>query len=211
MSVWRMWSDFLTGGAPAGPGGAELDARYGIETGASVELDQLTIRSDSRRFGEPYQASDPRVLADSLKYLGLDPRGRGFVDLGCGKGRMLIAAAELGFASCTGVEFAAELARAAQRNAAASGFRQIRIVHGDAGAYAFPDAPFVLYMFNPFSAEIMARVRDNLSRLRRPDYAIIYKNARERHLFDAMPALHHKGSPPRHGGLWATHLWVTQR
>lgn len=198
----------LTGRSGTAASSLDWDAKYGTDTRDSVELDGLTIRHDSRRFGERYQASDPRVLADSVKYLGLDPRGHRFVDLGCGKGRMLIVAAELGFKSCVGVEFADELARSAKRNVAASGFDAIRIVHGDAGHYAFGDEPFVLYMFNPFSHEIMTRVRDNLLKLKRANYYVIYKNARERHLFDEMPTLRYRGSPPPHDGLWGTHVWV---
>jgi SAM-dependent methyltransferase len=198
----------LTGRDDTAHGSADWDAKYGTDTDSGVDLQDLTIRHDARRYGERYQASDPRVLSDSLKYIGLDPRGHRFVDLGCGKGRMLIVAAELGFSSCVGVEFADELARAAKQNVAASGFKTIGIVQGDAGNYAFPKDPFVLYMFNPFSTPIMARVRDNLLKLERANYCIIYKNARERHLFDAMPTLRYRGSPPPHRGLWGTHVWV---
>ncbi|NVN86747.1 MAG: class I SAM-dependent methyltransferase [Rhodopseudomonas sp.] len=187
---------------------AEWDRKYGTETDAGVPLDNLTIRHASRQYGERYQASDPRVLRDCVKFIGLAPAGYRFVDLGCGKGRMLIVAAELGFQSCTGVEFADELAAAAARNVAASGFQNIGIVHGDAGAYAFRDEPFVLYMFNPFSRQVMERVRDNLLKLRRANYYIIYKNARERSLFDKMPTLRYLGSPRQHRGLWGTHIWV---
>lgn len=186
----------------------DWDAKYGTETRASVDLAGLTIPHDSRRFGEPYQVSDPRVLVDCVKFIGLDPRRHRFVDLGCGKGRMLIVAAELGFKSCVGVEFADELAAAARRNVAASGFKTIKVVHGDAGHYAFTDEPFVLYMFNPFSKQIMARVRDNLLKLKRANYCVIYKNARERHIFDEMATLRYLGSPPPHTGLWGTHVWV---
>lgn len=199
----------------SGPSGAAFDARHGIDAGASVDLDRLTIGSESRRFGERYQPSEPGVLIDTVKYIGLDPAQHRFIDLGCGKGRMLIVAAELGFRSCVGVEFATELAQAARRNAAAAGFRNISVIHGDAGAYGFApgrgapkDEPLVLYLFNPFSAEIMTRVRDNLARLPRANYTIIYKNARERAIFDALPTLRYLGSPPRHGGLWGTHVWV---
>jgi len=187
---------------------AEWDSKYGTDTDAGVALDTLTIRHASRQYGERYQASDPRVLRDSVDFIGLAPAGYRFVDLGCGKGRMLIVAAELGFHSCTGVEFADELAAAATRNVAASGFKNIAIVHGDAGAYAFPDEPFVLYMFNPFSRQVMERVRDNLLKLRRANYCVIYKNARERPLFDEMPTLRYLGSPRQHRGLWGTHIWV---
>jgi len=201
----------LTGRDAAARERVDWDAKYGIETGSSVDLDGLTIRHDSRRFGERYQASDPRVLRDSMQFMRRDPRDYRFVDLGCGKGRMLIVAAELGFKSCVGVEFADELARAARHNVAASGFKSITVIHGDAGAYAFKDEPFVLYMFNPFSTPIMQRVGDNLSKLKRAEYCVIYKNARERQIFDAMPTLRYLGSPPPHKGLWGTHVWVPKR
>jgi SAM-dependent methyltransferase len=190
------------------PTSADWDTKYGIETGAGVTLDTLTISHDSRRYGERYQASEPRVLLDSVEFIGLTPRDYNFIDLGCGKGRMPIVAAELGFRSCVGVEFADELAAAATRNAAASGFNNVRIVHGDAGNYAFRDEPFVLYMFNPFSRQVMARVRDNLLRLKTANYCIVYKNARERHLFDEMTTIRYLGSPRSQRGLWGVHVWV---
>jgi SAM-dependent methyltransferase len=187
----------------------DWDSKYGTETGAGVPLDHLTIRHDSRRHGERYQASDPRVLHDAVAFIGLAPRDHRFIDLGCGKGRMLIVAAELGFKSCVGVEFADELAERAASNVAASGFERIGIVHGDAGDYAFGDDPFVLYLFNPFSKQVMEKVRDNLLTLPRANYCIIYKNARERQLFDAMPTLRYLGSPPtQKAGLLGVHVWV---
>jgi SAM-dependent methyltransferase len=187
----------------------DWDAKYGTETNAGVTLDNLTIGHDSRRHGERYQASDPRVLQESIAFIGLAPRDYQFIDLGCGKGRMLIVAAELGFKSCVGVEFADELASLAAKNVAASGFESIGIVHGDAATYAFDDDPFVLYMFNPFSKQVMQRVRDNLQNLRRANYCVIYKNARERHLFDEMPTLRYLGSPPtQKAGVRGVHIWV---
>jgi hypothetical protein len=123
---------------------------------------------------------------------------------------MLIVAAELGFKSCVGVEFADELAIAAARNVAVAGFKTIQIVHGDAAAYAFRDEPFVLYMFNPFSRQVMARVRSNLLRLKTANYVIVYKNARWRDVFDDMPTLRYLGSPPAHRRLSGVHIWVSR-
>ncbi|RED21275.1 SAM-dependent methyltransferase [Rhodopseudomonas thermotolerans] len=207
MSLSRMW-DLLTGRDRRAASSIDWDARYGTDTRSTVELHGLTIAHDSRRFGERYQASDPSALADAVAFTGLDPRLHRFVDLGCGKGRMLIVAAELGFKSCVGVEFAGELAATAKANVAAAGFKTISIVHGDAGAYAFPEQPFVLYLFNPFGKPIMERVRDNLAKLRRAEYYVIYKNPRERRIFDEMPTLRYLGPPPAHKGVWGVHVWA---
>ncbi|HEY0328857.1 MAG TPA: class I SAM-dependent methyltransferase [Rhodopseudomonas sp.] len=187
----------------------DCDSKYGTETGGRVALDDLTIGHDSRRYGERYQASDPGVLRDAVAFIGLTPGDYTFVDLGCGKGRMLIAAAELGFQSCVGVEFADELAELAARNVAACEFSHVSVVHGDAADYAFGDAPFLLYMFNPFSQQVMQRVREHLLRLKSPNYCIVYKNARWRQLFDEMPALRYIGSPPtQKAGVLGVHIWV---
>jgi hypothetical protein len=57
----------------------------------------------------------------------------------------------------------------------------------------------------------MERVRDNLLTLPRANYCIIYKNARERHLFDAMPTLRYLGSPPtQKAGVAGVHIWVSR-
>jgi predicted RNA methylase len=105
------------------------------------------------------------------------------------------------------VEFADELAQLAAKNVAASGFKTIGIVHGDAGDYSFKDEPFILYLFNPFSKQVMERVRTNLLKLKRARYCIIYKNARERHIFDEMPTIRYIGSPPAHKWLSGVHIW----
>ncbi|ABD88947.1 conserved hypothetical protein [Rhodopseudomonas palustris BisB18] len=204
--------NLLTGRDQDAHAAADWDAKYGTETGAAVTLESLSIGHDSRRFGERYQASDPAVLHDAVAFIGLQPADYTFIDLGCGKGRMLIVAAELGFKSCVGVEFADELARLAARNVAAAAFSNVTIVHGDAGNYAFNEQPFVLYMFNPFSRQVMARVRDNLLKLNRANYCIVYKNARWRQLFDDLPTLRYLGSPPAHrAGVLGVHIWLPRR
>jgi hypothetical protein len=54
----------------------------------------------------------------------------------------------------------------------------------------------------------MARVRDNLLKLRRAEYYVIYKNPRERRIFDEMPTLRYLGNPPAHKGVWGVHVWA---
>ena len=71
----------------------------------------------------------------------MNPRESVFVDFGCGKGRTLVVAAELGFAGVRGVEFAAELCESAEKNyrlyQKKSGNRaDFRIVREDVSDYA---------------------------------------------------------------------------
>ena len=92
-----------------------------------------------------------------------------FIDLGSGKGRVLLMASEYPFKRIIGVEFMPELHRAAQKNI--SGFasdrqrcRQIEALCMDARDFQFPSDPLVVYLFNPFSESTFALILENLRR-----------------------------------------------
>jgi SAM-dependent methyltransferase len=92
-----------------------------------------------------------------------------FIDLGSGKGRVLLMAADYPFKRIIGVEFMPALHRAAQKNI--SGFasdrqrcRQIETLCMDARNFQFPDGPLVVYLFNPFSEATFAQILENLRR-----------------------------------------------
>jgi predicted RNA methylase len=92
-----------------------------------------------------------------------------FVDLGSGKGRVLLMAADYPFRKIIGVEFMPELDRAAQENIAKypserRQCRQIESICMDARDFQFSDGPLVVYLFNPFSESTLARVLENLRR-----------------------------------------------
>ena len=90
-----------------------------------------------------------------------------YVDLGSGKGRSLFVAAEWPFREVVGVEFSRPLHERAVANVGT--FRHhgrrcgpIRSAHTNAVDFAFPAGPLVVYLFNPFGADTMRRVLDNL-------------------------------------------------
>jgi hypothetical protein len=92
-----------------------------------------------------------------------------FIDLGSGKGRVLLMASNYSFKKIIGVEFMPELHRAAQENIA--GFsnacqrcRQIETLCMDARDFQFPLEPLVVYLFNPFSESTFAQVLEDLRR-----------------------------------------------
>src|SRR5260370_9926823 len=77
-----------------------------------------------------------------------------FVDLGSGKGRTLLMAAEYPFRRIVGVELIAELHRAARQNireyrSPTQRCVQIDSVVVDAREFELPEEPLVLYLFNP--------------------------------------------------------------
>lgn len=92
-----------------------------------------------------------------------------FIDLGSGKGRVLLMASDYPFRGIVGVEFMPDLYHAAQKNIASYSSdrqrcRQIETVCTDARDFQFPWGPLVVYLFNPFSESTFAQVLENLWR-----------------------------------------------
>jgi SAM-dependent methyltransferase len=86
-----------------------------------------------------------------------------FLDLGCGKGRAVLLASELGFREAVGVELNAGLAEIAKANAAiwtAAGKARspIRIECRDATEGRWPPGPCLVYLYNPFAEPVMRAV-----------------------------------------------------
>ena len=92
-----------------------------------------------------------------------------FIDIGSGKGRALLMAADYPFRRILGIELLPELHRVAKENLAKykSDSQQcfaIECVLGDAGEFAFPPEPTVLYLFNPLPESGLAGMIGNLDR-----------------------------------------------
>jgi SAM-dependent methyltransferase len=106
-------------------------------------------------------------VRNAIRFLHLSYREFIFVDLGSGKGRTLLVAAEFPFRRIIGVDIASDLNLIALENVASCrglGARRscIDVVSKDAGDFEFPDDPLVLFMFNPFPAAVLSRVMENL-------------------------------------------------
>ena len=114
-----------------------------------------------------------------MKLLKITPASYSFVDVGSGRGRLLILAERMGFASVIGVEFSPSLHASAVKNIGiyrrrSRGFN-ITVLNEDATAFAFPSGNLVIWLFNPFQYEVMKRFLENLKRR--------IKNGPEDHIF----------------------------
>lgn len=93
-------------------------------------------------------------------------RQRPFVDLGCGRGRVLVAAGRVGFSRLLGVEYDAKLASACEKNLAIRSKRQaglgFEVRQQDAADWA-PEEVGLVWMFNPFGAATMRKVARSLA------------------------------------------------
>lgn len=164
--------------------GRRFDRRFEANTDVTVTLSGLTIVGDNGRHGHAYVAEPPRVTRWWLDALPRRLDDFTFVDLGSGKGRVLLVAATREFRHLVGVEFAQELHRSAAATVAAyrdKTGRDVTSILADAGAFEFPLDPLVVHLNNPFREPVMERVITNLtaSYLRRPrPVIVVYQQAR---------------------------------
>lgn len=139
-----------------------FDRSHGIDTGGIVPVREMGL--DARRdAAEQYEATRPSLFREMIGSLALDCSKFCFVDLGCGKGRALLLAAEAGFKEIIGVELSPVLSGIAQQNVdrchgVGKGKPQYRVVCVDAAEYQLPAGPCVLYLYNPFKGEVLQRV-----------------------------------------------------
>jgi hypothetical protein len=117
----------------------------------------------------------------------------------------------LGFARVMGVEFADELVAIAQANVTRLAIRNATVIFGDVTEYAFPQADLVVYLYNPFAAEIMRKVVINLEvHLRdfpRFKLYVIYKNPICAAVIDESAAFIRLGPVPGHDDIL---VWQAQ-
>ena len=144
-----------------------FDTSRHVQTSGTAVLKRLTIHGDTSDSCVAIP-SRPRRARQALRALPVDDHAAyTFVDIGSGKGRMLLVAAEYPFRKVMGVEFAAELNDQATRNIAAyhSRKRRCREIESqcmDAVDFPFPDGNLVLYVFNPFGPATMQRFLEKL-------------------------------------------------
>lgn len=94
-----------------------FDRRFGTDTAHVVARESLGIADASvRQTAVPYVAAPVQFQRYVLRRLPIDCRDYDFVDIGCGKGRVLMLASELSFRTVTGIEISVQLCQAARRN-----------------------------------------------------------------------------------------------
>jgi SAM-dependent methyltransferase len=139
---------------------ARYDAENHVDTGGLTHLEKLSITSPNRRFGVAHIATDPEEFARGVSQLPIRHEEFVFVDLGSGKGRALLLAREYPFRRIIGVEFARELHQIAETNTRRRGRIELHCM--DVVEFDFPLEPLVVFLYNPFGPEVMARVAQRL-------------------------------------------------
>lgn len=168
-----------------------FDFKYKTNTLSWQELSSISVVGKNKSHGVQYQPTQARTLRKVFKSINL-PRSGAFLDLGCGKGKVLILAAEFGYTQIIGVEFSETLCQIARLNLLRysklyPGPTEFQVIHADAAEYAIPDDASTVFMFNPFDSVVMAKVVMNIEkslRRRARKLHIVYRHPLHRELFD---------------------------
>jgi SAM-dependent methyltransferase len=188
-----------------GEGPDAFDLRFGTDTSGVVPLWRLKTISANAAHGHRYEATDGDELERAISLLHEDLGRFTFVDLGCGKGRTLVVASRLGFGKIVGVEFAPRLAEIARRNLATLGLRDPIIVQKDVADFDFPDSALVVYLFNPFSSEVLGKVIGRLRNLATQEMYIVYNSPECADILDSSGFMQRFG--PSIPTRWTIQIW----
>lgn len=166
----------------------EFDRRYGTDTTRKVDVFALGASPDQLKHATRYEATDGESAARAIRSLPIDPRDYIFVDIGAGKGRVVLVASLFPFKQAIGVELSSKLTRVMRKNF--SVFKEPRqkcknllAICQDALSFELPNSNLVLFLYNPFDGEVMRAISERVeafSREHGKKVFVIYRNAQHR-------------------------------
>lgn len=165
------------------------ERKYAINTTGADELDSLEDKGIDTEHATIYMPVSYDVIEDVFGQY--KPAGfNHFIDIGCGKGRAMCVAAQLGARKITGIDFSKDFCDQSKLNLLKTQQQfpqlQFSVLNNDAFYYEIPADADCIFMFNPFDEVIMSGVIENiemsLEAHPRP-ISIIYANPMQKHLF----------------------------
>lgn len=144
-----------------------FDWRYGTETRRVVSRAKLEAELANRDHAVSYQPTKERPFFDLMRRLNLPPAST-FVDVGCGKGKVLLMAAQLSsLTRVLGLELSPRLCEQARKNIQifqASGKLRapIEVLQADAAKRVPGPSENVFFLYNPFDDAVLRLFLDRL-------------------------------------------------
>ena len=176
-----------------------FDAEHGTDTSGLIFAEDLL---DSRRrkniHNTGFYATAPSMFQQAFARMDIDFEKFTFIDLGAGKGRIMLLASNYPFQQVLGVEFVPELHAAATRNIsvyqpAARQCQDVRCILSDVRDFVFPPVPLVIFMWHPFVGpvfeRVMANLEDSLREEPREVYLVYLKPQFEHLVVERVPSL----------------------
>ncbi len=173
-------------------GSHPFDEATGMDTAGLIHGTELATGHPHDIYSVTYYGTAPSLFISVVERWGGQPQGTTFIDFGCGKGRVVLLASELGFSECVGVELNPGLAEIARANVAKwqRAKSPIRIVCGDATTFEFPTHRCVIYLFNPFTGKVLEKLLQHIADVfaQRPgELDLLYVNAEFSDVLKAHP------------------------
>ncbi len=165
------------------------EKKYGVKTTGADELQNLQRMGIDISHATIYMPASYDVLENVFtKYK--PATFNHFVDIGCGKGRVLSVAASLGAKKVTGIDLSKKFCEEAKKNLALIQKNKTalnyKVYNNDAFYFDIDADADCIFLFNPFDDTIMSGVIENIeiSLEQHPrKIIIIYVNPLEKHLF----------------------------
>jgi SAM-dependent methyltransferase len=139
--------------------GGLLD-RGGLDTAKVIDLQALDLSAEGNRRVR-YEPSGWRDLGRSLPRAAVSDEDV-FLDIGSGKGRVLLQAARYPFRRVVGLEISEELNRIARANLEARGVDHFELITADIVDADFPDDATVVYAYNPVRGDLFCKLAEKL-------------------------------------------------
>ena len=140
--------------------------KYGTNTFVPVELKDLTITNGDKKKASRYEAVSFYMLEKLLNAFQKVSGLTSIIDLGSGKGRVLMVAPHFGFTDITGIDFATELCQQANANMREKEkeFPTIRwrVINENVENYDIGSRDSVFFMFNPFTEAVLKHFLEKL-------------------------------------------------
>jgi hypothetical protein len=164
-----------------------FDRRFSVNTIGIIEPDKLDVEDPSDASG--YEPTELAVFTRMMSDLPLDYERFIFVDIGSGKGAVILYASAFPFKRIVGIEFSPPLHRIAEQNIASyhserMKCKNVKSLCMNVADFCLPPEPTVLYLFNPFKGralqKVIANTRRSLGEHPR-DLAVVYYHPKCRH------------------------------
>jgi len=169
-NLWADGCEFLRESLPGRKrlryGDIEYDWDYRVDTTAATV--KWKTRLAGALSGVGYQPCDPGLFHRTIGKLPVAYGDFVLIDLGSGKGRALLLAADYPFKRIVGIELMPELDEIARANVSryqslSQRCFAIETVCGDARDWQFPWEPIVVFLFNPLPEAALEVVVENLA------------------------------------------------
>jgi SAM-dependent methyltransferase len=145
------------------------DRKYGVDTSGIIDVQNLEVLGNNRQSGHAAVSTSPNTFRYLSRFFPENWHDFTFIDVGCGKGRVVLMALQHGFKDVIGIDFAPLLCKIAEENVAAfrgkrDAMQACSIVTTDAAEFPLPRGrPLLVYCANPFEADVWEKFVPNLA------------------------------------------------